>query len=136
MAKGTFFLPGITYSTENFVGTIIFQIQSLQETPITMKNRFKLQYLPVLALFLAAGTAVATKSPDKPKNALVATWERTAPNATSTGSWQEVSGQPCQASDKICKADFATGYDPRTHTEAQNTSAAISGSVQQGFVQQ
>jgi hypothetical protein len=101
-----------------------------------MKNQFKISYLPMAALVLAAGAAVATTSPEKPKNALVQTWERTAPDGSATGSWQPSSDSQCLASDKMCKADFAVGYDPSEHTEAENDAAAISGSVTQGYVQQ
>lgn len=99
-------------------------------------KKLKINYLIMAALVLGSSMAVATQSVAGQKTALVTRWERVAADGDDTGSWRAVSSESCEASEKICKADFATGYDPNQHTEAQNNSAALSGTIQSGYVQQ
>jgi predicted DNA-binding WGR domain protein len=99
-------------------------------------KKLKIDYLLVAALMLGGGMAVATQSPKQPGNALITQWQRVAQDAQDEGQWQPLTSAECEASDKLCKASFADGYDPREHTEAENESAAIPASVETGFVPQ
>jgi hypothetical protein len=99
-------------------------------------KKLKINYLIMGALLLGSGLALATQSAARQKTALATRWERVAQDGDDAGTWRPVTSESCEASDKMCKADFATGYDPSQHTEAQNNSAALSGTIQTGYVQQ
>ena len=100
-------------------------------------KKLRIDYLMMAALVLGSGMAMATRTAPQPEDALVSQWQRVADDENDEGTWQPLlPNQPCVSSEKICKASFATGYQPNDHTEAENESAAISGSVTRGFVQQ
>ncbi|HEV7380256.1 MAG TPA: hypothetical protein VGN64_10710 [Dyadobacter sp.] len=100
-------------------------------------KKLRIDYLMMTALVLGSGMAMATRNTAEPKDALLTAWQRTAPQADQEGSWEPVDPDAlCRESEKICKATFATGYDPNQHTENENETAAVSTSIERGYVPQ
>lgn len=87
-----------------------------------MKN-FKFT-LTMAALVIGTSMAFAFKAPLTHKP-LQVEWVRTGnPSNPDGNTWLQQSGGTCDDADLICKADFTSGYNPNTHTYAQNQANA------------
>ena len=98
-------------------------------------KKLRIDYLFVCALVLGGGAAVATSSPKTVKrNVATQEWYRTAANGAENGTWiQGVSGGTCQSSEKLCSAEFESGYQPNDHDDETNRDNNLSETVNTGF---
>lgn len=100
-------------------------------------KKLQIDYLLAAALMLAGGMAVATTAKAPKSKVLTQTWVRTGTEdqPDQEGTWQIGSlSEPCNDAEKLCKGVFEDGYNPNTHTNAQNIAANQSGSVETGYV--
>lgn len=127
-AKGSLFLPAEPTPAENNVGELfsILNINASKKHKCLMKSVFKLKYLPVFALVLGGGLAVATT--ERPSSSLNVEWRRNQHNEWSLGT-----GTCISTGTTLCRGTFPVGYDPNDSTNAANEAHTLS-EVQYGYV--
>jgi hypothetical protein len=89
-------------------------------------KRFKIN-VALFAMVLGVTAAFAFKPEIKASKFVDVTWSRTGTVAAPEGnSWLQTSSGTCDEALKICQATFVSGYNPNTHTYAQNQANATS----------
>ncbi|WP_133163452.1 DUF6520 family protein [Siphonobacter curvatus] len=92
----------------------------------------KVSLAGVFAFVFAAGAALATQQVSEIKSAST---EWTRVRRGTTIAWEQMNTtQSCIASNQLCKAVFAEGYDPNEHSNLENEAAAESVIQDNGFV--
>jgi hypothetical protein len=88
-------------------------------------KKFKMN-AAIAAIAVGAALAFAFTSPSAAKPNQVAWVRLGTPSNPDGNSWVQQTSGSCDDADEICKATFASGYNPNSHTYLQNqTNATI-----------
>jgi len=86
----------------------------------------KIRLTLALAALIAASTFAFAFKPASPVHKpFLVEWVRTGSSSNpNANTWQQQSTGLCNEAADICKADFASGYNPNMHTYSQNVANA------------